>query len=110
MIKKLMILVCTEGKETEKAFLKQVMKAFRVSADIVKFRVKQGAHQTLIDNCVKQRADISIAKKIPENSIEVWAMCDRDGFKGKYSDLAKYAEANNVKLAFSSPQFESFII
>jgi len=50
------------------------------------------------------------AEHIAEDDIEVWAMCDRDSFKGKYSDLKKYADTNNVRLAFSSPQFESFII
>lgn len=107
---KLLILICTEGKETEKAFLMQVIKVFRINPGIIKFQVKQGAHKALIDNCVQRRKELGGVEGVPEKDIEVWAMCDRDSFNGKYSDLKKYADTKNVRLAFSSPQFESFIM
>jgi hypothetical protein len=108
--KPIIILICTEGVETERAFLKQVMKVYHISKDIIKFEEGQGAHKTLIDNCVKRRAELSTNEEISEDYIEVWAMCDRDGFYGQYATLKKYADSKKVKLAFSSPQFESFII
>ena len=42
--------------------------------------------------------------------MECWAVCDDDGMSLSYAALLRYSEEHDVRLAFSRPQFEAFLL
>ena len=104
-------LICCEGK-TEKEYL-DILKhrIFRIPSYVkVQIEGEKGQHKALVDRVVELRADFAEEEGFVEDQIECWAVCDDDGMRGSYSDLKKYAESRGVNLAFSRPQFESFLM
>jgi hypothetical protein len=45
-----------------------------------------------------------------KSEIECWAVCDDDNMPYSYKEPIEHAEQNNVQLAFSRPQFESYLL
>jgi len=108
------LLILCEGK-TEKLYFDSLIQNKRINRTLLSVEVfgNKGQHKTLIKKCVAMRN-----KKIKEmkefflkkNDIEVWAVCDCDRMRIKYQHLLQYAKDNNVNLAFSNPQFETYLI
>ena len=62
------------------------------------------------ENAAKKRKQYSNEFDIPAEKIEVWAVCDRDNYKDSFTKLKKNAMEKDVLLAFSDPQFESYLL
>lgn len=101
------ILILCEGI-TEKLYFESIIHNMRIGGvDILE---NQGQHKALIDKCIKERKKCSEKNDIDEDNIEVWAVCDHDGMKISYQELLEYASERNVKLAFSKPRFEAYLL
>lgn len=104
------ILICSEGK-TEKLYFDIITRVFDVSpATSIKILGELGQLKRLIDRCSNERAKLTREFDLPENEIEAWAICDDDKRKITYTNLLKYANSKNIKLAYSRPQFESYLL
>lgn len=104
-----LLLVLCEGK-TEKLYFDIVIRKRRIySVNTVVFGQK-GVHESLIERCVEEREMHVREYDIEESEIETWAVCDRDGWKGRYQELLQFANDRQVNLAFSDPQFETYLI
>jgi len=106
---RVLLIVC-EGK-TEKAYFDILSDIFR-SPRFVKVVVygQQGQHLALIDNAVTKRGELCKELERPEEEVECWAVCDEDQMPCSYSKLEHYAESLEVRLAFSAPQFEMYLL
>lgn len=106
---RILLIVC-EGK-TEKAYFDILSDIFR-SPRFVKVVVygQQGQHLALIDNAVTKRGELCKELERPEEEVECWAVCDEDQMPCSYSKLEHYAESLEVRLAFSAPQFEMYLL
>jgi len=71
---------------------------------------QKGVHESLIERCVEERGLHAQKFDIDESEIEVWAVCDCDGWKKGYQKLLQFANDRRVGLAFSDPQFEAYLI
>jgi hypothetical protein len=69
-----------------------------------------GQHHALIDAAVQRRQSLVDELGIEESQIASWAVCDEDTMTCSYSNLKQYADEKKINLAFSSPQFESFLL
>lgn len=110
-----LILICCEGNTEAKYFsiLKRCFRLptyIRVLPDPDSDYHRLGQHERLIDNAAKKRKEYSQKYDLPPETIESWAVCDRDNYKESFTFLNNYAIANGVNLAFSDPQFESFLL
>ena len=104
------ILILCEGV-TEKIYFESVIRNKRVVRVLpVEVLGKQGQHRGLIKKCVEKRRNHAAELGIDEEDIEVWAVCDQDNLKTGYLKLLNYANKYNVKLAFSDPQFETYLV
>ncbi len=104
-------LICCEGKTEELYFKILRDRIFRVPGFIkISIQGEKGQHRTLIDNAVAARAALAAAEAVDPEEIGSWAVCDDDGMAIPFSKLERYAEEAGVKLAFSRPQFESFLL
>jgi len=103
------ILICCEGK-TEKLYFESIMQAFRVKAAQIKVLGEKGQHKALIDRTLSERQVLAQEYEIDEDEIVCWAVCDDDGMAMTFTQLNQYAESCGVKLAFSRPQFEAFLL
>ena len=104
------LLILCEGT-TERLYFESVIQHRRVSRVLdVQVFGKQGQHKALIKKCSSLRKATAKELKLSEDEIEVWAVCDRDVIKITYRVLQTFANAKNVKLAFSDPQFETYLI
>ena len=110
-----LILICCEGN-TEVAYFNILKKRFRLPTYIkilpdseTDYR-RLGQHEHLIDMASLKREEYSNEFGIPKERIEAWAVCDRDNYKDSFTKLDNYASERNVALAFSDPQFESFLL
>lgn len=104
------LLILCEGA-TEQLYFKSIIHHKRISRVLeVQVFSKQGQHKTLIKKCASLRKKKAEELELSENEIEVWAVCDRDARRLAYQALFNYAKAWNVKLAFSDPQFETYLI
>lgn len=109
MATRLLLIMC-EGK-TEKEYFEILRWAFRPPAHIDPMIFgEKGQHKPLIDKTVEKRSEIAAELVLDESEIEAWAVCDDDRMTCSYQDLLKYAEDQNVNLAFSKPQFEYFLL
>ncbi len=109
MATRLLLIMC-EGK-TEKEYFEILRRAFRLPAyiDSMIFGEK-GQHKPLIDKTVQKRSEVAEEFGLDEIEIEAWAVCDDDRMACSYQELLHYAEDRSVKLAFSKPQFEYFLL
>lgn len=48
--------------------------------------------------------------ELKESEIDCWAVCDDDGMRLSYAELLSYADEHGVRLGFSRPQFECFLL
>ena len=102
-----LILILCEGI-TEKLYFESIIHNMRIGGvDILE---NQGQHKILINRCTEERKKCSEKNDINEDDIEVWAVCDHDGMKISYQELLEYATERNVKLAFSKPRFEAYLL
>lgn len=109
-----LILILCEGK-TEKLYFDSLITNMHIKRVEIEIFENQGQHKALIDKCAEMREKYSIELEENEESIEVWAVCDHDEMsknnkKLTYQKLLAYAKENNVNLAFSEPQFETYLI
>ena len=102
------LLIGCEGK-TEKLYYDIVARLYNMSNRVKTFE-EVGELKGVIDFCCDKKKEIARNLDIEESEIEAWAVCDDDGRKTKYNELLKYAQEHNVKLAYSRPQFEYYLI
>lgn len=104
------VLILCEGV-TEKIYFDFVVQNKRIATVLpVEVLGKQGQHTVLIKRCVKKRKLVAEEMGIDEEDIEVWAVCDQDCLRTSYQKLQRCANQNQVMLAFSNPQFETYLV
>jgi hypothetical protein len=104
-----LVLICCEGN-TEKAYFENFKNVFRISSPKIEVITEETSFKGLIKRGAKRRSEYSKEYSIKEEDIEVWVVFDRDNYKENYLKLEQYAENENIKIAFSDPQFENFLI
>lgn len=104
-----LLLICCEGK-TEQQYFQMLQRMFRLPGARVFIIGEKGQHKALIDCTAREREKLCAKYGFSVEEIECWAVCDDDGMPGKYAELLAYAEASNIQLAFSRPQFEAFLL
>ncbi len=106
-----LLLICCEGKQTEPQYFTAVARLYRV-AQRVNIRIvgNKGQHRALIDSAVAERLDRSRKYELDLDEIETWAVCDRDQMNSDLAELEAYAETKSIRLAFSDPKFEIFLL
>jgi hypothetical protein len=104
------ILICCEGK-TEKYYFDSIARIFRVtSAHTVEIICEKGTYKSLVDRTVEECAKFAGKRDLDPAEISCWAVCDDDNMPYPYHELMLYAEEHDVRLAFSRPQFEAYIL
>ena len=105
------LLIYCEGK-TEKLYFEILLKRiFRIPMYVrVDVYGEKGQHKALIDRVSAARLELANEEGLEEDGIECWAVCDDDTMPFTYKELLTYAEENDVNLAFSRPQFESYLL
>jgi hypothetical protein len=104
------ILICSEGK-TEKLYFDIIVRAFDVNVVTnIKILGNVGQLEKLIDNCENKRVELAQRLELKIDEIETWAVCDDDKRTPVYRDLVEYARKRNIHLAYSRPQFESYLL
>jgi hypothetical protein len=104
------ILICSEGKATEKLYFEILRDVFKVANIKIQIFPKAGQHYRLVDKCAEKKQEIASCHDFLPDDIEVWAVCDRDNLKDSFTKLSTYANEHGVYLAFSDPQFENYIL
>lgn len=110
----LLLIVC-EGK-TESLYFSILQKRFRLPSWVKIIPEPEGAnytlgqHESLIKKAAGKKEDYVKELGCDLENIEVWAVCDRDDYNDSFTKLKQCAEENGVKLAFSDPQFENFLL
>jgi len=104
------ILICCEGKETEKLYFEILQSIFKVANITIEIFPKVGQHYRLIDKSAAKKQEFSSYFDFALDDIEVWAVCDRDNLKDSFTKLNNYAKDKDVDLAFSDPQFENYLL
>lgn len=105
-----LVLICCEG-QTEEAYFNTVLKRRNISNALVPPARSFGSqHTQLIDICDQEKQHTSIHIDIPTDDIEVWAVFDRDHWRNGFTALEQYASEKNVRLAYSDPQFETYLL
>ena len=87
--------------------LKTRLRISKVQIEIIDMRGCQ--HESLVDACVDKRTLLCSDLDLDEENVETWAVCDADGYKS-FPKLKKYGDKKKVNIAFSNPQFETFLI
>jgi hypothetical protein len=103
------ILILCEGL-TEKLYFEILIDNMHINAVEIEILGKKGQHKALIRKCIEERKKYAEEYNIYEDDIEVWAVCDHDNMKIGYQDLFRYAQENGINLAFSCPQFETYLL
>jgi hypothetical protein len=105
------LLIYCEGK-TEKLYFEILAKRiFRIPMYVrVDIYGEKGQHKALVDRAAAARSMLANDEGLNESEIECWAVCDDDNMPYSYKELLEHAEQNNVYLAFSRPQFESYLL
>ncbi len=105
------VLICCEGKTEREYFDSLVKRVFRIPAYVdIRIEGEKGQHKALVDRVIGLRSELAQTEHVSEEEIECWAVCDDDRMRLTYAELRQYAQARGVKLAFSRPQFESFLL
>lgn len=105
------LLICCEGKTEEQYF--NILLDFHRPPAYVEVEVygQEGQHIALVDNTVSKREELCTGDDgFVEDEIECWAVCDEDKMPCSYTELKQYAEERGVRLAFSAPQFEMYLL
>lgn len=111
------ILIVCEGY-TEAIYFQILQRTFRLPTMIkiipdpsLAKQPTLGQHETLLRNSVQKREEYcKELANVDEEKIETWAVCDRDNYTESFTKLQQEAEKLNVRLAFSDPQFENFLL
>ena len=105
------MVVCCEGRTEEEYFKILRDRVYRIPGYIkIEIQGEKGQHKALIDRAVQARAVLAEAEQIDIGEIDCWAVCDDDGMAIPYGILEAYAAERGVCLAFSRPQFESYLL
>lgn len=106
------ILVCCEGGRTEPQYIRSVVKQRRINQGRAKIYVHgdRGQHLKLVDNTASLRAERGRELSLSEDDIEAWAVCDKDVMSCTLDELERRAANKNVRLAFTDPCFEVFLL
>lgn len=107
--RKRFLLICCEGK-TEKEYFRILMHLYRLPGTQVLILGEKGQHKTLIDRTVDERDSYCQEHGTDRDEVECWAVCDDDNMRISYTELQQYAEEKDVRLAFSRPQFEAYLL
>ena len=104
------LLIVCEGK-TEEAYFNILLDVYRPPR-FVKVEVvgQKGQHLSLVDNAVRRRLELCEEERLGEEDVECWAVCDEDIMPVTFSELERYAAERDVRLAFSAPQFEMYLL
>lgn len=103
------LLICCEGK-TEREYFLILRRLYRISAAQVSVIGEKGQHKALVDRTLEERDKLCEDMCIDQDEVECWAVCDDDNMPFSYAELKDYAEKRKVKLAFSRPQFEAYLL
>lgn len=105
------VLICCEGEQTEPQYFNIVIRQRRIKERArVKVIGDKGQHKTLIDEAVLERNKVCQALSLDPEDVEAWAVCDKDQMPYSLAELEGHASKNNIKLAFSDPKFEIFLL
>lgn len=107
--RKRFLLICCEGK-TEKEYFTILRRLYRLPGARVMILGEKGQHKALIDRTVSERDSFCEQNDVYPDEVECWAICDDDGMPLSYAELLRYADNNDVRLAFSRPQFEAYLL
>lgn len=107
--KKRFLLICCEGK-TEKEYFTILRRLYRLPGARVVIRGEKGQHKALVDRTVSERMLFCEKNNVDTDDVECWAVCDDDGMSLSYAELLRYSEEHDIRLAFSRPQFEAFLL
>lgn len=104
------LLICCEGK-TEQRYFTIVQQLCRIPAYVaVQILDKGSQHESLIEKTVEERAAFLSEHELDADDVETWAVCDHDKMHISYAELLRMAEENDLRLAFSRPQFEILLL
>lgn len=103
------ILILCEGL-TEKLYFETLSDNMHINAVEIEILENKGQHKSLINKCIEERKKYAEEHSINENDIEVWAVCDHDNMRIGYQKLFRYAQIKDINLAFSCPQFETYLL
>lgn len=105
------LIIYCEGKTEELYFSILCQRIFRIPAYVtIDIFGEKGQHKALIERLAEERKRYALENEIDEDEIECWAVCDDDNMPTSYANLCRYAEEQNINLAFSRPQFESYLL
>lgn len=106
-----LMLICCEGKTEKLYFDILAQRVLRLPGFFnIEIIGERRQHRALVDRTVEERKRLAEEYDVDEASVESWAVCDDDGMRCSYAELLSYAEAYDVGLAFSRPQFESYLL
>lgn len=103
------LLICCEGK-TEQKYFQILQRIYRLPGARISIVGEKGQHMALIDRTVEERERFCASQGFMPDEVVCWAVCDDDNMPWSYKQLFEYAEKNDVRLAFSRPQFEAFLV
>ncbi len=103
------LLICCEGK-TEQKYFQILQRIYRLPGARISIVGEKGQHMALIDRTVEERERFCDKQGFQLDEVECWAVCDDDNMPWTYKELLEYAEQNDVHLAFSRPQFETYLL
>lgn len=105
------LLICCEGKTEKEYFEILRRRVLRLPGYIdVRIEGEKGQHAALVDRTVELRSELAKMEELKPEDVECWAVCDEDKMTMSFAELKKYAEDREVRLAFSRPQFESYLL
>lgn len=106
------LLICCEGKKTEPQYFGIVIKQRRINRGRANVKVvgDKGQHMTLVNEAAIEREKLGRQFELNLDEIETWVVCDKDRMSCSLEQLEDHAAKNRVKLAFSDPRFEIFIL
>lgn len=107
----ILLIVC-EGRETEPQYFEIVKTRRRLNSGVARVKIfgDKGQHKKLVDEAIVTRQTISNEESVDPDQIEVWVVCDKDDMKITLQELQEYSARHNIKLAFSDPKFEVFLL
>jgi hypothetical protein len=113
-------LIVTEGEVTEPVYFECLRESLQLSTVTVKIQPGSASYPThVIDSAAKEVERLAKRRKRKETAINeveqfdhVWAVIDTDVpvRKGVWPDVIQYAASKGVKLAYSTPCFEFWLL
>jgi len=108
-----LILIVSEGLNTEPSYLNGLAKQFGNSRVRIVTRGGEGTPKAVVEAAKSYREEaIHEAKATKDNNLiceEVWCVFDRDDFKD-VPDAFQTARDNGIRVAFSNPNFELWLL